>query len=105
MKVVPRLFAIGCRAVCFVAVTIWILPNLAAAEEDALTTILQPVFRQSCVKCHGEHGKPSGKVNLFELRSAADLTKNPELVRDLVKVLDSGVMPPGGRAATGSGEA
>ncbi len=72
------------------------LPNLEAAERDVLTNILQPVFRQSCVKCHGAHGSPSGKVNLFELRSAADLTKNPELVRDLVKALDSGIMPPGG---------
>ena len=96
MRVMPRRFAIGCRAVCFLAVTICILPNLEAAEADVLKNILQPVFRQSCVKCHGERGNPSGKVNLFELRSAADLTKNPELVRDLVRVLDSGVMPPGG---------
>ena len=96
MRGMPRRFAIGCRAVCLAVVTICILPNLEAAQGDVLTNILQPVFRQSCVKCHGEHGNPSGKVNLFELRSAADLTKNPELLRVLVGVLDSGVMPPGG---------
>jgi hypothetical protein len=98
MRVILRPLATCCRSVCFVAVAICILPNLEAAKGkgDVLTNILQPVFRQSCVKCHGEHGNPSGKVNLFALRGDADLTKNPELVKDLVQVLDSGIMPPEG---------
>ncbi len=93
MRIVPRLVAIGCRRVCLAA-AICVLPNLAAAEGDSLTKILQPTFRQSCVKCHGEHGKRNGNVNLFEVRTTSDLTKNPELIRKLVKVLESGIMPP-----------
>ena len=94
MRIVPRLVAIGCRGVCLVAAAICVLPNLGAAEGDSLTKILQPTLRQSCVKCHGELGKPSGNVNLFKVRTTTDLTKNPELIRKLVKVLESGIMPP-----------
>ena len=76
------------------ATTICLLPTLDAARKDVLKDILQPVFHQSCVKCHGEHGDPTGNVDLFSLRSAADLTKDPELLSNLVKALDSGFMPP-----------
>ena len=55
-----------------------------------------PAFRQHCVTCHGQHGEPSGNVNLFALRRSSDLTKNPELLRTLVMALDTGVMPPPG---------
>lgn len=88
-------FATVRRPAWFLAVAICISPSLEAAERDVLTSVLQPVFRQTCVKCHGDHGTPSGNVNLFALQSAADLTNNPELVRNLVRVLDSGIMPPG----------
>jgi len=76
------------------------LPPLRADErppvtnDDAFGDILQPAFRKSCVKCHGRDSKVEGKVNLFELKSTADLTTNPVLVRDLIEVLESGYMPP-----------
>ncbi len=104
MQSMLRPFAAGCRSVCFVAVPLCMLPSLQAAKEEVLTSVLQPVFRQSCVKCHGALGDPSGKVNLAALRSAADLTKNPELVRDLIKALDSGFMPPGGEPPLAPGK-
>ena len=94
LMVLPRHFATGCQIAWFLTTTLCILPTLEAARKDVLNDILQPVFRQSCVKCHGENGNPTGNVDLFSLRSAADLTKNPELLRNLVKALDSGVMPP-----------
>lgn len=79
------------------AVVMLALPSLQAAEEDVVRNILQPVFLESCVHCHGANGTSSGNVNLLELRSAADLTKSPELIRDLARVLDSGFMPPTGQ--------
>ena len=96
MRVKYRPLGTGCRAVCLAAVATCMSPNVEAASGDVLTNVLQPVFRQSCVKCHGELGDPSGEVNLFALKNSADLTRNPELVRDLVRVLDSGIMPPEG---------
>lgn len=63
-------------------------------EKDTFAEFLQPAFKQSCVKCHGQGGKTKGKVNLFELKRASDLAAKPELVRDLIDVLDSQYMPP-----------
>ena len=97
MGIVCRTLVSGGRLASFVAVAFFLLPSLDAASGDALTQILQPALQQSCVKCHGERGAPNGNVNLFAIRSAADLVQNPELVRSLVKVLDSGVMPPAGQ--------
>ena len=96
MRIRSRPIASGCRPAHLAVAAICLLPNLEAASSDVLTRTLQPVFRQSCNKCHGERGTPNGNVNLFALRSAAELAQNPELVRDLAKVLDSGVMPPAG---------
>ena len=75
-----------------------ILVSLSASGADAsptaFTDILQPTLEQSCVKCHGKNDKVKGKVNLLELKSAADLTKNPELIRKLIEALDLKEMPP-----------
>ena len=89
MQVMRRAFALGCLPLA--AATICLAPNLAGAE------VLFEVLRESCVHCHGKLGEPSGNVNLFELRSAADLTRNPELIHDLVRALDLGIMPPAGQ--------
>ena len=62
--------------------------------EDAFAEFLLPAFQQSCVKCHGESGNVKGEVNLFELQHARDLAAKPELVRDIIEVLDSQYMPP-----------
>lgn len=66
----------------------------APAQGDAFAKILQPAFAQNCVKCHGKGPKVKGKVNLFELKSAEDLAKKPELLGKLIEALDSGEMPP-----------
>ena len=100
-RILPRLAVTGYRAVCLVAAAIAGSLNLAAADGDVLQKVLQPVFRQSCVQCHGALGDPSGNVNLFALQSASDLIDDPELVRNLVRVLDSGIMPPGGAPPLG----
>ncbi len=98
MQLVLRPFAKDCRWICLAVAAISLAAAPAAATGDVLTNVLQPVFRQSCVKCHGERGNLIGKVNLFELRSAADLTADPELLTSLVGALDSGIMPPPGEA-------
>ena len=94
IQVVYGQFAGGSRWICLVAAAIFAVPSLAAAKGDVLQSVLQPVFRQSCVKCHGEGGNLFGNVDLSRLHSAADLTKDPELLRNLVEALDSGIMPP-----------
>ena len=91
--------ATRCRAAGLLAVAICVSPHLRAADSDVLRDVLQPVFRQNCVQCHGALGDPNGNVNLVALNSVANLTSDPELIRNLVRVLDSGVMPPVGAPA------
>lgn len=64
------------------------------AEQDAFADVLRPVFQQSCVKCHGKNGEPEGKINLFALQRAEDLTAKPALIQDVIDALDSEFMPP-----------
>ena len=54
---------------------------------------LKPLFAKSCVKCHGGE-KTKGKVNLKEIGSAAQLLAKPDLLKELVDVVDARDMPP-----------
>lgn len=101
MRTIDRALGLRARPVRFAAAALCLLPNLDAASGDVLARVLRPVFQQSCIKCHGESGTANGNVNLFALRNSADLVQNPALVRDLVKVLDSGFMPPSGEPPLG----
>ena len=92
----PRALAAVCRITCCVGLALSGTVHLDAADGIGEPEKLHSVFRERCVVCHGQHGSPSGDVNLFRIKSAADLTANPELIRDLVNVLESGVMPPAG---------
>lgn len=52
------------------------------------------VLQSSCVKCHGQEGKVKGKVNLLEIGSIAELAKHPELLAEVIDVIDFEEMPP-----------
>ena len=66
----------------------------ALAQGDVFAKLIRPTFSKSCVKCHGKGPKVKGKVNLFALKSTADLVKNPELLEKLIEALASAEMPP-----------
>lgn len=53
---------------------------------------VQPVLRDRCVHCHGQDGEVSGGVNLQTVKTLADLS--PALIDKLIKVIDTGAMPP-----------
>jgi hypothetical protein len=65
-----------------------------ANESDSVQQILQPAFRQHCASCHGAGDELEGDVDLDVLRDAASLIADPALTRDLIDVLDAGLMPP-----------
>ena len=54
------------------------------------------MFGSHCVKCHGEGGIEKGKVNLLEIKTSATLSKNIDLLQDLINVINNGDMPPEG---------
>ncbi|MCA9211369.1 MAG: hypothetical protein KDA55_23585, partial [Planctomycetales bacterium] len=51
------------------------------------------------MKCHGRDGRIEGEVDLTELRDIDDLKTRPQLLDDLIRVIDSGYMPPEDEAA------
>lgn len=75
-------------------VLIILLLAVVPAIADSFVEIVRPAMARHCVKCHGKDGKVKGKVNLLELNQGAKLGAKPELIQDLIAVLDAGEMPP-----------
>jgi hypothetical protein len=65
----------------------------AIAAPDEFSSYLKPLFQQNCVKCHGGE-KTKGKVNLKGLEAKVDLLGKPELIKELIEVIDFADMPP-----------
>lgn len=61
---------------------------------ESFSQVLQPLFRDHCVACHGKGDTTEGEVDLFALRGAGDIITRPELIDDLITVISSGYMPP-----------
>ncbi len=78
---------------CLVVIVLLSAPALVRA--DNFDALLQPVFAQHCVKCHGGK-KLKGKVDLKSLASEKAFLAKPELIRNLVEVIDANDMPPDG---------
>ena len=69
-------------------------PTLSAAQAaDPFAQQLKPLFARHCVKCHGGE-KVKGKVNLKQITSAGQFLAQPDLIKEIIEVLDTGDMPP-----------
>ena len=66
-------------------------PESRAADE--FHQFLKPLFARNCVKCHGEK-KIKGKVNLKEIVTTKQFLAKPELIKELIEVIDAADMPP-----------
>ena len=81
--------------VCWIAgMVCWSPLGAKPADEKVFADLIQPVFQQSCVKCHGQDGKVKGKVNLIKLEGADDLLSDLDQLQDILDVLDEHEMPP-----------
>jgi hypothetical protein len=70
-----------------------LVAKIGFAEPDRFATLIAPVIKSHCAKCHGAEKEVEGEVNLLALRGD-DLRKDVELVRKLIDVLDLEEMPP-----------
>ena len=68
----------------------WLVPTVVADDFDAF---LQPLLTQHCVRCHGGD-EVNGKVNLREIANSAQLLTRPQLIEDVIEVIDFNEMPP-----------
>ena len=67
----------------------------ASVRADDFDGYLKTLFAEKCVRCHG--GKAvNGKVNLQQVASERQLLGKPELISDIIGVIDSNDMPPEG---------
>ena len=70
---------------------VWLITaELSANEFDSF---LKPLFQQNCYKCHGGE-KTKGKVNLKEISDLNQLMGKPEMVKEIIEVVDALDMPP-----------
>ncbi|MCP4813449.1 MAG: DUF1592 domain-containing protein, partial [Planctomycetaceae bacterium] len=69
-----------------------LLPAVTLGADKPQSVIA--LFKQHCVKCHGQQGKSKGDVNLATIRTTADLNANLEQLQTIIEVLDAGEMPP-----------
>jgi len=76
-----------------VSFLIFVFAWLPAKGADDFQHKLQPVFARHCVKCHGGE-KVKGKVNLKEIANAGQFLAKPELIKEIIDVIDAGDMPP-----------
>ena len=68
--------------------------NSIAATATQFAAVIRPAVASHCIKCHGRDGKVKGKVDLLKITNEQDLLGKPELIHDLIAVLDAGDMPP-----------
>ncbi|HJO08686.1 MAG TPA: DUF1588 domain-containing protein [Verrucomicrobiota bacterium] len=64
-----------------------------AATADEFKQFIKPIFAKNCVKCHGGE-KVKGKVNLKEITNTSQFIAKPELIKELIEVIDAADMPP-----------
>ena len=66
----------------------------ATADHIAAQKEIAAVLRERCVHCHGESDEVMGGVDLVEFLKRPGQTSEPELLQDLIRVVDLGEMPP-----------
>lgn len=66
----------------------------ATADHIAAQKEIAAVLRDRCVHCHGESDEVMGEVDLVEFLKRPGQTSEPELLQDLIRVVDLGEMPP-----------
>jgi len=70
-----------------------LLATRLVSSADEFEQFLKPLFEKSCVKCHGGK-KLKGKINLKEIVNSRQLLAKPDLIKELIEVIDAGDMPP-----------
>ncbi len=60
---------------------------------DEFEQVLQPLFAQSCVKCHGDN-KANAEINFQQVTSRAQLQQQLDLLQKAIEAIDTGAMPP-----------
>ena len=76
----------------FFIATLYIL--MAASGVAVESDSILPVFRESCIQCHGKDGKVKGKLNLLEIESLSALKQDPERLQKIIEAIDFQEMPP-----------
>ncbi|MBB74550.1 MAG: hypothetical protein CMJ75_08560 [Planctomycetaceae bacterium] len=74
---------------CLLLLAISVTPGAADEFDVYLTTFIS----ETCQHCHGLE-EANGKINLQELRTAAQFLESPQLLEKMIRVIDAYDMPP-----------
>ncbi len=69
---------------------------LRPMQADDNSAALRAAFKTHCIECHGESGESEGEIDLVELQNDGEFLNRPELLEELVTVLEDRRMPPEG---------
>ena len=78
------------RSLLVPVISLMVITHVQANEFDSF---LKPLFTQNCTKCHGDK-KVKGKVNLKEIQSLEQFMGKPEMIKEMIEVVDAMDMPP-----------
>ncbi|MFN0017238.1 MAG: DUF1588 domain-containing protein [Pirellulaceae bacterium] len=78
---------------CVLILTFFTSAVLKCHAAEDYETFVKPLLEARCIKCHsGETA--NGKFNLQDVALAEDILKKPELLTELISVIELGDMPP-----------
>lgn len=70
------------------------IPLNRLTGRDNFSDSVRPFLEKNCNGCHGNREEIKGDANLAEIRSAEQLRNNPDLIGNMIDVLDAKDMPP-----------
>ena len=73
------------------------VPHPARAA-DAFTEFVKPLLSANCQHCHGPD-EANAKIDFDALGTSEHLLQRPQLIEDVIKVIDTNDMPPEGEPA------
>ena len=72
-----------------------LLATSALSADETFQNVIQPIFKSHCIQCHGQDNEDiKGETNLLNLKSVEHLIAEPDLIQNVIEVLDANDMPP-----------
>ena len=80
---------------CLTLVLLVLTATSLESRADDFEEHIQPVLRQTCSRCHGGD-EINAEIDMTSLMSLEDLSKQPELIQDMMDAVSANNMPPDG---------
>ena len=79
----------------FLLVSLCLTGIVTDSQASDFDTFLKPLVAAHCIQCHGEK-EVNGKVDLKAITTAKQFLETPQLIEEMIEVIDARDMPPAG---------